>query len=78
MITAVKPNMDYCLAFLNQLLESDLTDRQKASISMSNIETLLENENFNTVDSILSTISYEKMPNILIYAVLMTTVRFEK
>lgn len=45
---------------------------------MSNIEILLENENFNTVDSILSTISYEKMPNRLIYAVLMTTVRFEK
>ncbi len=45
---------------------------------MSNIETLLENENFNTVDGILSTIPYEKMSNRLIYAALMTTVRFEK
>jgi hypothetical protein len=45
---------------------------------MSNIETLLENANFNGVDFILSTMPYEKMPNRLIYAVLMTTVRFEK
>lgn len=34
--------MDYSLAFFSQLLESALTDRQKASVLMSNIETLLE------------------------------------
>lgn len=44
--------MDSSLTFLNQLLESDLTDREKASILTLNIETLLENANFNGVDFI--------------------------
>ncbi len=55
-----------------------MTDREKASILTLNIETLLENANFNSVDFILTNIPYKIMSNRLIHALLMTTVRFEK